>query len=77
VPDRPAQDAACVCGEINTRHCPVHGQGEPSAASLYDFSEEDLARLLRWYEESDSPDALAEELADEELSERLKTVLRG
>ena len=20
--------AGCVCGEINTRHCPVHGQGE-------------------------------------------------
>lgn len=21
----------CVCGEINTRHCPVHGQGEVAA----------------------------------------------
>ena len=28
-PNEPA--AACVCGEINTRHCPVHGQGDDAA----------------------------------------------
>lgn len=27
-PRAAATDDGCVCAEINTRHCPVHGQGE-------------------------------------------------
>ncbi len=28
-----ASDPRCVCAEINTRHCPVHGQGEAEAGA--------------------------------------------
>ena len=28
---RLVEEAECVCGEINARHCPVHQEGTPDA----------------------------------------------
>lgn len=35
----PAEETGCVCAEINTRHCPVHGQDaqEPSRGQMTDL----------------------------------------